>query len=589
VTDPAAIPIKRREALALHQHGRLAEAEKLYAEILEGQPHHFEAQYYLGLIALQTGQFERGVDLIARAIAINPGVVSAHLNLGFGLERLNRPLDALASYDNALALEPANAGAYYSRGNALRDLGRSAEALASYDRAIGLKPLDAPAHNNRGLALADLKRFDEAVASYAQAIALDPRLGDPYYNRGIALFELARYAKALTSYDQALALGFNGAAVYGNRAKALGALELTADAVRDFDTAIALKPDYAEAHNNRGNALWTLGQHQAAIDAYRQALALDPGLADAHWNLGLALLRTGRFDEGLPHYEWRNRRNNPVAIRALIQPRWTGAEDLAGKTLFVFWEQGLGDTINFARYLKPLAARGASIVFSVPESLRSLLSQLDPNIQIIGPAETPARFDYQIPVMSLALASRTNLQSIPSSPGYLAADPALSAAWKARLPVNGRPSIGLAWSGNPQMEDDRNRSTRLESFLPLLSANRNWISVQKEVREVDAALLRDTPAIRQVGDRLRDFADTAALIDALDLVVTVDTSVAHLAGALGKPAWILLCHNPDWRWLRDRDDSPWYPSARLFRQAKPGDWAGVIARVVTEMQAYFGA
>ena len=271
---------------------------------------------------------------------------------------------------------------------------------------------------------------------------------------------------------------------------------------------------------------------------------------------------------------------------ALIrQPLWLGEENIAGKTLFIYWEQGLGDTIQFCRYAKLVEARGAKVIMSVQQPLRGLLKQISPTIQIIGPNEVPTDFDYHCPLLSLPLALGTTLETIPAEHQYIKADEELRVAWSARLPPKTKPRIGVVWSGGAAYKDDQNRSMELETFLPILSADADWICLQKEVREKDLAVLRQVGRIAYFGDDLGDFSNTAALLDLMDLVITVDTNIAHLAGAMGKPVWILLSYSPHWVWLLDRDDSPWYPSARLFRQQQIGDWAGVIDQVKNELRS----
>ena len=257
-------------------------------------------------------------------------------------------------------------------------------------------------------------------------------------------------------------------------------------------------------------------------------------------------------------------------------------------TLFLWWEQGFGDTIQFCRYAKLVEARGAKVIMSVQMPLRGLLKQISPTIQIINPHELPTDFDYHCPMLSLPLAFQTTLETIPAQQQYLKADEELQFAWSARLPPKTNSRIGLVWSGRTDSKSDYNRSMQLQQFLPILSADADWICLQKEIKEKDLGVLRQDGRIAYFGDDLRDFSDTAALLDQMDLVITIDTSVAHLAGAMGKPVWILLRYNSDWRWLLDRDDSPWYPSARLFRQQQIGDWAGVIDRVGSELRSVIG-
>jgi tetratricopeptide (TPR) repeat protein len=526
------------------------DAERIYWDVLQQQPNYFDALYLLGVIALQTQRTERGVELIRQAIALNANVAAAHNDLGAALTELKRPVEALASNDRAIALKPHFAEAYNNRGNALMELKRLAEALLSYDKAIALKPDYAKAYNNRGNALTELNRPVEALASYDRAIALTPTIAEAYNNRGNALTELKRPAEALESYDR----------------------------------AIALNPEYAVAHYNRGNALMDLKGPAEALESYDRTIGLMPGYAEAYWNQSLCFLLMGRFEQGLRQYEWRKKLNEPIGVRSYPQSVWLGDETIAGKTLFIHWEQGLGDTIQFCRYAKLVEARGAKVIMSVQEPLCGLLKQISPTVQIIKSNEEPTDFDCHCPLLSLPLALGTTLETIPAEHRYIKPDDERRVAWSARLPPKTKLRIGVVWLGGAGQKNNYNRSMELQEFLPIFSPNADWICLQKKVKENELAALRQMGRIAFFGDDLKDFSDTAALIDLMDLVITIDTSVAHLAGAMGKPVWILLCYNRDWRWLLDRDDSPWYPTARLFRQQEIGNWAGVVDQVKNELR-----
>ena len=547
----AALQAKLNQGMALHRQGKLADAERCYGEVLQRQPDHFDALHLLGVIARQTRRTERGVELIKRAIGLNPKVAAAHSNLGNALMDLKRPAEALASYDRAIALKSDYAAAHNNRGNALKDLNRPAEALASYDRTIALKPDFAAAHYNRGSALKDLKRPEEALASYDRAIALKPDVAEAHNSRGNTLRDLKRPAEALASYD----------------------------------SAITLKPDFAGVHSNRGSVLRDLKRPAEALASYDRAIALKPDYAEAHWNQSLCLLLMGYFEQGLRQYEWRKKLNEPMGVRSHPQPVWLGEENIAGKTLFIYWEQGFGDTIQFCRYAKLVEARGAKVIMSVQQPLCGLLKQISPTIQILKPNEEPRDFDYHCPLLSLPLSLGTTLETIPAEQQYLKTDEERRSIWSARLPPKTKPRIGVVWSGSRTHKNDHYRSMELQQFLAIFSPDAEWICLQKEIREKDFAILRQVGRIAFFSDDLRDFSDTAALLDLMDLVITIDTSVAHLAGAMGKPVWILLPYNADWRWLLDRNDSPWYPSARLFRQQQIGNWATVTDQVKNELRS----
>jgi hypothetical protein len=390
--------------------------------------------------------------------------------------------------------------------------------------------------------------------------------------------------EALASYDRAIALTPGIAEAYNNRGNALTELKRPAEALESYDRAIALKPDYAVAHYNRGNALMDLKGPAEALESYDRAIGFKPDYAEAYWNQSLCFLLMGRFEQGLRQYEWRKKLNEPIGVRSYPQPVWLGEENIAGKTLFIHWEQGLGDTIQFCRYAKLVEARGAKVVMSVQEPLCGLLDEISPTIQIMKSNEEPTDFDCHCPLLSLPLALGTTLKTIPAERRYIKPDDERRVAWSARLPPKTKSRIGVVWSGGAGQKNNYNRSMELQELLPIFSPNADWICLQKEVKENDLAALRQMGRIALFGDDLKDFSDTAALIDLMDLVITIDTSVAHLAGAMGKPVWILLRYNRDWRWLLDRDDSPWYPTARLFRQQEIGNWAGVVDQVKNELR-----
>lgn len=550
--DAASIQAKVQQALRLHQQGRLADAERIYREVLQHAPTHFDALHLLGVLALQAGRSEAGVELIANAIKQNPNSWGAHNNLG----------------------------------NGLRELGRFDAALGSFERAIALGPDFAEAHNNRGMVLQNLQRGDDALASFARAIALKPDYAEAHNNRGVMLQQLQRPTEARASFDAAVALRPDYAAAHYNRGTVLQELRLFEEALASLDRTIALQPDHAAAYNNRGLVLQELGRLDDAIASFAKTIALKPDYAEAYVNQSVCLLQLGRFEQGWPLYEWRKKTEQPFGNRSFAQPLWLGKDDISNRTVFLHWEQGLGDTIQYARFAKLLKARGAEVVMSVQQPLHRLLAHMDAGVRVIYQDEVPATFDFHCPLMSVPLALGTRPENIPAGEPYLFADETLRDAWRARLRPKTKPRVGMVWSGGPQHKNDRQRSIDLSTFASLLSPDVHWISLQKELRESDVAALAQLAHVERHGEQLHDFADTAALIDHLDLVIAVDTSVAHLAGAMGKPVWILLPYNADWRWLSDRGDSPWYPTARLFRQDSTRSWSAVMTHVRSALDEF---
>jgi tetratricopeptide (TPR) repeat protein len=617
------------DGVKLHQAGRLADAEEIYQRILAALPDHADCLHLLGLIFLQRGDHALALAQIDRALEKNPNDAVALNNRGIALKELKRLDEALASYERAIAISPHYVAALLGKADVLKELRRFEEALAGYERALAADPNCMPAYANRGDVLHELKRFGEALASceralalradvaevhairgnalfglqhyeealgsYDRALALRPAMAEAYYNRGNALHELRRFDTALASYDRALALRPDYAEAHYNRGNALHLLQRFDAALASYESALALRPAYVEAIANRGATLHDLKRYQEALASYQSALTLRPDFADAHYNDGICRLLLGDFDRGWRKHEWRwetaQLRN---AKRNFAQPLWLGSQEIDGKTILLHAEQGLGDTIQFCRYAPLLAARGAQVILEVQKPLRDLMKTLGAAMQIVVRGDSLPKFDLHCPLLSLPLACATRLETIPSATPYLAARDSQTRAWRERLGRHERPRIGLVWAGNPRKElpganrIDSQRSIVVDQLAPLFQLTGcDFFSLQKgddAVRTLRASPLRD--AIVDWTDDLHDFSDTAALIENLDLVISVDTSVAHLAGALGKPFWLLNRYNTCWRWLADRDDSPWYPTARLFRQDATRQWPAVIARVTAALQDY---
>lgn len=562
--------------VVLQALGRSGEALDSYTQALALRPDFVEALFNRGSACSELMQFEAALADYDRTLALQPKHVDALNNRAIALRRLGRPEEALASHQAALALRPNDPKALVSRGLTLHDLKRPDEALASYDRAIVLRPDLTEAFVNRGALLHALGRFDAALQSFDRVLALQPGDVQALTNRGVVLHDLARYGEALAQHDEALSMRPDDAAALSNRGVTLHKLRRLEEALASQDQALAVRPDYPEALANRGIILADLKRFDEAQADYDRAQALRPDYADAHFLKGLASLVTGDFAQGWAGYEWRHQA--PVARltpRALPQPVWRG-EDIAGKTILLHSEQGFGDSIQFCRYAPLLAARGARVVIEVDRPLARLMATLAGASEIVAKGDPLPEADLRCPLPSLPLAFDTRLETIPAAAPYLSAPDHAGAAWAPLLGNPSRLKVGLAWAGNPNHVRDRERSMELRHLLPLLNSEATFVSLQKQLRDGEAALLAQH-GVLDVSDRLADFSDTAALIAQLDLVIAVDTGVAHLAGALAKPVWLMVTHAPDWRWLLDRDDSPWYPTLRLFRQDDSRDWGSVIA------------
>ena len=533
------------EALALHRQGRLRDAEKIYTRVLKAAPDHFDALNLLGTIKAQLGRVGEAHRLLSAAVKLNPRAPQAWANLGQVLHALKRDRDALECFDKALALNPDDIGIVNNRADVLLSLRRTEEALAAFRQVLARVPQHPQARLGSGIAHAALGALDEAVADFDRALTLAPGHPAAHFNRGIALYDLGRYAEAVAAHDSALAAA----------------------------------PDHAGALLNRGRALAALNRFDDAIASYGKAQALRKDDADVHFMESLALLTLGDYRRGFEKYEWRWRRSGMPEQKSRGRPLWRGDYPLARKTVLLHAEQGFGDTIQFARYVPLLAANGAKVVLEVQPELTALMARLEGAAAVIARGTAAPPFDVHCPLGSLPLAFKTESATVPANIPYLSADNARLAKWSARIGALERPRIALAWAGNPSHLNDRNRSVPFAKLAPLLSIPARFVSIQRDVRGEDAIALAGDSRVTNLGAELDNFADTAALIAQCDLVIAVDTAVAHLAGAMGRPLWMLLPFAPDWRWTLDGETSPWYPTARLFRQTSLGDWDGVIARV----------
>ncbi|SEH35604.1 tetratricopeptide repeat protein [Magnetospirillum fulvum] len=544
-------------AIRAHRDGHLTAAERQYRAILAAQPLHFETLVMLGQLLTETGRAEAALDLIGTALGVDPERAEAHGAQGAALRRLGRPAEAAASYRRALALNPASIVVLVNLGNALLDLGAGAEAAESFRAAIALAPTQAEAPFGLGRALHLAGDPEAAIEPLRQAILLRPDYAAAYDALGEVACDLGRWDEAVAFHAEALRLDPKGPGV----------------------------------HTHFGIALYNCGEVLAAEGSFRVAIALDPDDVLAHFNLAATLLRSGKLAEGWREYEWRRRLFGFPELDTTL-PEWRG-EPLAGKTLLLYGEQGLGDTLHFARYAPMAAEQGARVVLAVQPPLLGLMRSVPgvADVVALGGAVTA---DYHLPLLSAPLRFGTTRDTIPAPIPYLSADPALARRWGERLAGEEGLKIGLVWAGDPRPDDraatlvDRRRSLTLAQFGVL--ADIPGLSVVSLQKGAPAAQTKSPPAGLRLLDwmeEIGDFADTAALVSQLDLVISVDTSVAHLAGAMGKPVWILSRFDGCWRWF-DRDDSPWYPTARLFRQPAPGNWAGPLAALAAALRDLAG-
>lgn len=650
VTHPTAEEIDALidEAVETMNRGDLGRSRNCLNEVVASDPLQFDAWNLLAVISLQQRDFTRAIDLLGRAIDIDPDVAMAHVNLGVAWMESGHPGKARQAFEQALALDPqepgaamglgvallalkhweaaarylgqaleldpANVEAHFNRGNAFNESLRHEEAIACYDRALALKADHVGALLNRAHACLALKRHEEAIKNCQQANALQPDRASAFVMLGDACMAINAHAQALASYDRALAMQPGQFAPLVNRGNALLKLGRTTEAIASFEQGLALQPTHATAlsnlagalreaerwdeawayceqalavepfnpgaHMNRGNVLLDQADLRSAREAFAKVVSLQPDNADAQWAQGWCDLLAGDWDRGLPQLEWRWQKPGFTSpARQFSKPLWLGHEDLRGRTILLHAEQGLGDTIQFSRYATQLHAMGARVLLEVQAPLKQLMGSVAGVSQVLvkGEGFLPP-FDFHCPLMSLPLAMKTTPGSVPSPGAYLHASPAPCSAWADHLGPRKAPRVGLVWSGNAAHRNDRLRSMSAAALLQAIPPGIELYSLQKEIRDSDLAALQARGVI-DMSARMGSMDDTAALIHHMDLVISVDTSVAHLAGALGKPTWILLSHLPDWRWLMTRADTPWYGSARLLRQGQWGRWDDVLAHV----------
>ena len=570
-------------ALEHHGAGRLQEAAELYREALRAEPANSDALHLLGVAELQLGRHEPAIGLIEKAIGLDPARPEFHNNLGEAYRAVGRVADSERCYRAALALDADFAAAHGNLGNALLAQERYGEAQKSFRRAIALESGNAQFHHNLAVVLHALGRPHEAEDSARLALALRPDMAEAHSVLAIALVELGRFEEAERSGREAIALRPDLAEphnVLGSALREQGRLQEAEQSVR---AAIALKPGFAEAHNHLAVTLFALGRMDEAAQSYRDAIACDPDYTDPHVNLAQLCLLQGKFAEGWKEYDWRWTRDD----MALPDRRhWHGQEDIAGKTMLLLAEQGLGDTIHFARYARLVAARGATVIVQVPKVLAPLMAGTPGLGRVIAEGGKPPPSDFCCPLVSLPHAFQTKLEEIPPPLDHLQTVQGAAAEWRSELGGHGEKLVGLAWRGSPVYKGDRFRSIRLGALESLLQLpGIRFVSLQKELRAEEEAIAKGARSFVHPG---RDFRSTAQIIAALDLVISVDTVWAHWAGSIGKPVWIMISHPPHWCWMLGRDDSPWYPSARLFRQPQSGDWPTVIGNVKRELEQFSG-
>ena len=605
---------------SFHKSGQLDKALSIYQQILSVHHNHFDALHLSGVIEIQNKNPSAGLALIDQALTINNQNAGAHFNKGMVHLQLSQIEVAITSFDKAIKIEPSYVQAYFNRGNALAQLLKLEEAIENYSQAISMVPNYAEAYCNLANAFTQLEKHDEAIDNFQKALKIAPNFTDALFNISNPLLHLGRLNEALVYLNKANFLAPNDHLILSNRGLVLMQLGMTDDAVENFNRAIELCPSYADTYSNcglalmdlgrvrealqyyerainidskyykalsnKGKALSKLGKYKDAIEQFNLALEINPEYAPTHWNKANALLTMGDFEQGWELYEWRwKTKELNLHMPSFKKPLWLGAETLSGKTILLHAEQGLGDSIQFCRYAKLVSDLGAKVLLQTPKPLIDLFGNLKGVDLLVEEGNELPYFDYHCPLLSLPLALKTALSTIPKSTPYLFSSPEKKQLWINRINKQTGKLIGLAWSGNKNQGNDRNRSIKLSELLPYLPTGFTYISMQKELRDHDKEVLINS-SIQHFGEDLKDFTDTAALCDLMDMVVSVDTSIAHLAGAIGKPVSILLPFDPGWRWLLNRDDSPWYPSAKLYRQNDDALWEPVFKRLANDINCH---
>jgi tetratricopeptide (TPR) repeat protein len=531
------------------RHEGSAGSEDRYEALLAQDPDNRSALHNLSVMRLKRGAFADALKLLEQLIARDPNSCDAHNNIGAALQGLKRPAEAVPHLEKAIELDPKRPETHYNLGLAKQRLGKLAEARECCERALALRP-DYPEANNTLAVLLTANDPERALACFERAIAARPDYADAHNNLGILLQQIGRYEDAAASYKRAL----------------------------------AIKPDHPDAHSNLGLALRNLNRHAEAIRCFEIAQAIKPDHVDAQLGEGLVRLAVGDYAVGWNKYSWRHLTANfSHGKKRPPQPLWLGNWDISGKTILLHGEQGLGDTVMFARYVPLVARAGAKIVLAVQRPLAAVMTTLKGPAAIRGQGEPVPPFDGFCPLPTLPLAFQTNVATIPADVPYLSAPADHLAKWQAILQPIPRPRIGLMWAG--ATSPIYRRTIPLRQLQPLLALRDfHFVALQKEVPAEDLPLLQGAPMATFLGERQANLADAAAMIALVDLVITIDTSIANLAGAMGRPTWVLLPFSADWRWMVDREDSPWYPTARLFRQPAPGDWESVVAQVVQALR-----
>ncbi|MEX2113519.1 MAG: tetratricopeptide repeat protein [Pirellulales bacterium] len=566
-----------------HQAGHADQAEQLYRQILAVEPHQPDTLHLLGVLCMQSGKNEQAVELISQSFALRPTHVETANHLGAAYGALGRYEEAVTVLRRAAQMAPQDASIHYNLGTALRNANRPQESIVSLRHAVAADPKLAEAHYNLGNTLRELKQYDQSEASYRAALAARPDYIRAIINLGHLLRELKRYDEAIDVLQRAIAIDPNHAGAHTNLGTTIRDTGRYAEAVPVLQRAIELNPLSAEAYNNLGTTYHALGQSDEAGRCYDEALRINPELADAHLSRATWRLRNGDLAGGFEEYEWRWK-TKVFADRGFAQPRWNG-EELSGRTILLYAEQGLGDTLHFVRLAALARQRGGRVIVECHAPLVDFLAGCS-LADVVIPLHSPLpAFDVHAPLMSLPHILKLTPDQFWHGP-YLAADPQRVAFWRQRLAPFPGFRVGICWRGNREHVFDAQRTLPLAALAPLARVpGVRLVNLQKDATddELSQAGVEVIGGFEHDARPTDSFADAAAVIQQLDLVITVDTSVAHLAGGLATPTWVAISANPDWRWQHTGDRTPWYPTLRLFRQEKLHHWDEAIERIAREL------
>ncbi len=598
---------------------KMQEALADYQAALKLQPGFIDAQYNLANLFSATQRHEDAITAYNKILLKDNLQIDAFYNRGNAYKKLNKYQEALQDYQTVLHIEPNNMKALLNLGNTYIALENLDEAINAYDKILKGNPLYAEVVLARANALILQKKYELAIDGYKTHIQIKPDEKESYYGLGNALKDILKFEDAIYCYRKAIEIDPQYYDALTNLANTLRRVKQFNEAAIYYSRAVEANPIEPDAYSNLGNILHDLNRTDLAIDAYAQALVIAPNDVRANYNIGniykelnqfeeaieqldhvltlnpddeetlfakgVMLLTMGRYKEGFQLYEQRWERKSLIEKpRDYSQPLWNGTQSLEGKTILIHIEQGLGDTIQFSRLLNQLQKRGATIIFEVQKPLIGIMSRITGVSKVIAYKSEFKEFDYYCPLLSLPHYLNLELDNIPMAEGYLKPLPEYLNKWQLKLGPKTKPRVGLICSGNKMHENDQNRSILLFEIIQYLPQEFEYITLQKEMREVDRQLIEKYPLFKSFGDELDNFDDTAALCELMDVVISVDTSVAHLSGAIGKKTWLLIPFSPDWRWLLERKDSPWYLSMTIYRQESMKNWASVFEKVAIDLK-----